>query len=922
MGTELKGSPPIQITNQTPPGYCKRPPVIHISNGGAPIFSGLARGLPKAVSPSSRRGKENKAAAAPPLDYNRSLPPTRSSHTINNNSMPRRSSYESSTTAVDRDVLHQPILMQVLRRATAKLVYVCRHGKMPETAQQAWEPTPPAVTARAKSTRSVVVMTYQQYQWMQRAHFVSDTVEQLTRALNAVSGVSPESVASLHYQATTPIPTHSAVAAFAQNMVQMSTDNNSDDGDDQQQTALDNRALLYLQQLLVEQGLTMAPTTQALTQQLVHPDMTRRATQFLVRLYKLRKAVLRAKKAKRVADYDAVLLQAHVLLQEFLFTNANPRDSSPSPLPPSGGGNEAMTAGTDSTTRSASLRDHTIRQQQTNRIQDHRHTVEQSCQQNLVQHILGGYLGDMCVDKQVLVLHVQANVTRQVESFWGSFWGSLCCCFCPTTTILAGAQAQVNFLLDMTRHAESTDGTQYAGMFLVHARPQRISPNQDYYEAFQFLAARTLWDATRDNLDTPVAAAAPIQTHPEMVGETGLVEDINIATAATATIKRKKIVRKKVKSTDPEGEKKRMASGHSVETADSTASGEPHKRLLNPGGRRPSGDGASGGPLRMASTGRAASKQDPSGHMSKPPTAAVTKKGQSMTQSSQRSTDKANTRKTTSGDGQKDSTPSAGPKPLRKPSGGGGAAFIVDLKDKGNTTKKDRRKSGDTAPSFYEGSEGEEEEEVESIAPTVLASQIIPEIEKMGKLGEEVAAILRSPSKHTRSDIETATKTSRSSGKMDEESVLSSDSQPIKLRPKRPPTADSSVGESVVLFQPPGDKISATSVRASDFNQPTTPTTAAYSSTTGSTTVSTFAGSSASGSASYQAALPVVAEENPRSKSAPSAGRNNFSDPAAHRAPSQREQIERKLQQQQKPQPEEIQKDSKSPRKSNKKDSV
>lgn len=840
----------------------------------------------------------------PGWDYNRSLGST---------PVRQMPPYESSA---DRDVLNQPQLLQVLRRATAKVVYVCRHGKLPNEEATDWNgwlswkrkqgQSPP--TGRAKSTRSVVLMTAEQYRWMQRAHFVNDTVKQLTLALNAASGATPETAGNPPPDLISTSPT---VAAFSDQLARLGATSG-----DPQQAELDDRALLYLQQLLVEQGLTMAPSVETLTHQLVHPEMTRRATKFLVSMYKLRKAVNRAKRTKRVSDHDAVLLQANVLLDEYLMTK------------------DSVDLDT-STTSSSGEKDR------------HRKQI-------LVQHVLGAHLGDMCDDKQCLVLHVEANVSRRVER------GGWCC----QEIVLAGAQAQVNFLIDMTRHHEST-GTQYAGMFLVHGKPQRISVMEDYYESFNLLAARTLWNTARDNVDTPVAAAAPVATDPDMIGET----------ATPATAKKKIVRRKKAKSDDEAERRSSMTSvggarkGKTAEAIETPAQNLPEgSRKASPlttsrrasAGRKAddvpprrasAGRGVGDAPPRRASAGRGAgdalprrssterdtgerklkdqTSQDPSGHLKKSSRRASTgPKAQPVPEGSQSGDpsghiNKPSQRRASTGPKDAQSVPQGSrpekKKALRKPSGGefvvdsvqpvkalrkpSGGEFVeeTDESSEGSAYVADRRKSGDTAPSFYDVSVGSPEVSPEPSPKqsvqktkgdgTVMNSEIIPEIEKLGKLGEEVAAILRTPSKHNR---ETASKTSKnsSSGK-DDMSVTTSDSQPIVLRPKPPPVADSSVGaDSVVLFQPSGDKISATSFRASDFNQPTTPTTAAYTNTTGSTTITSFGGSG-SGSSSYKAARTPQGA-GARSQSAPSGRTTKSTDPPAYRAPSQREQIAKK----------------------------
>ena len=820
----------------------------------------------------------------PPLDFNRS---------IGKPVMTRRD-YESSA---ERDVLSQPALLRVLKRATTKLVYVCRHGSLPSTDERERvgllsrrkRPTPPP--GRPKSLRSVVLMTVEQYRWMQRARFVNDTVDQLSLALSSITGTVPEGISAN----PNIIPTFNAVSAFSDHIALMSTTSN-----DPQQAALDDRALLYLQQLLVEQGLTIAPTPESQTQQLVHPDMTRRATRFLVKLYKLRKAVSRATKARRLANHDAILIQANILLDEFLMTHDLEGEQE----------FRHSSKGSDLTDK-------------------HR-------KQSLVQHVLGDHLGELCTNKQTLILHVEANYTRKTTN-----WG-MCC----PETIMAGAQIQVNFLIDMTKHSESK-GTQYAGMFLVHGKPKRISVMDDYYESFNILAARSLWNTTRNNVDTPLAAAAPVETDRVMLGETATAHER--PSGGTSPVIRKKKVVKQRGTSDDETDKKKSESIHSVLSMSSASGsrkgtrpeekpravsagprdGMQHSRRgsregevedrLNKSRRAVSagrGEDLQRGPRRGSEEGRATKKRDstdPSGHAERRPQ-----------------------RKVVSG---KD-TPSQSNKKLPKK---------TPVAAEGNV-KLDpkRRQSGDTSPSFYSGDlteEGEEfyeeiveddefeeelkvideEEEIEIIEDDedvevkLLASDIIPEIEKLGKLGEEVADILRSPSKH------------QSRTRVDDHSSVSTDSQPIKLRPKRPPSAEESVGESVQVFQPPGDKIPSMSMRASDFNQPATPTTAAYTSTTASTTLTTVGGSSsgstshrkASSSESYEkskgsprATLRRTAQEAKKAKAA-TAGRTG-ADPPAFRAPSQREQIDR-----QKKDTEEKEKDSSnSPRKSNKKDSV
>lgn len=735
-------------------------------------------------------------------------------------------------------------------------------------------------------------MTVEQYRWMQRAHFINETVQQLTLALNAASGATPETAGN---PPPNLITTNQTVSAFSDQIARLGTTSS-----DPRQAALDDRALLYLQQLLIEQGLTMAPSAETLTQQLVHPEMTRRATKFLVNMYKLRKAVKKAKKAKRVSDHDAVILQANVLLDEYLMTKD--------------GGSDDIDSSTSTSYVSDCYR-----------------------KQNLVQHVLGAHLGDMCNDKQCLILHVEANVTRKVES-----WG-----WCCQDVVLAGAQAQVNFLIDMTRHHESS-GTQYAGMFLLHAKPQRISVMDDYYESFNLLADRSLWDTTRDNVDTPVAAAAPVVTDPDMVGETTMVK--------------KKIVRRKKAKSDDEAEKRKIESTHSILSMSSASGARKGKSVEDReasnhkigsrqalsgagkekppnSGRASAGRGAGDTPSRRASAGRGAegmntsrrasagrgsrASPDPSGHTSKPVQSRSSSghaAAQPIPEVSQ-SGRKTALRKPSGGGAVTDTGQPV--KALRKPSGG--ELVEQDETSESSPFVADRRKSGDTAPSFYDVSvdspesspEVPQKSSVQQLKSdgSTYSSNLIPEIEKLGKLGEEVAAILRSPSKHGR---ETASRTSRSSGKKDDESVATSDSQPITLRPKPPPVADQSVGESVVLFQPPGDKITSMSFRASDFNQPTTPTTAAYTNTTGSTTITTLGGS-ASGTSSYQAGrtppntgVRRPSQDNTRSQSAP-AGRTKTSDPPAFRAPSQREQMARKEMDTSR---------SKIPRKSSKKDSV
>jgi hypothetical protein len=659
-------------------------------------------------------------------------------------------------TPIEREILSQVSLLNVLRRAAEKLEYVCHYGKLPDEQERDWKgwliwkrQFPPATaTGKAKEISSVVLLPAELYQWMQRAQYVEDTISQLTKRLNNTSGTSPETAGTVN-----DISTVSAVTALTDQMSQLSRTSL-----EPRQAAFDDRALLYLQQMLMEKGVTLAPSRQALNQQLIHPEMTRGAAGFLVRLYRLRKAVQKAKRSKQLSDHDAVILQANILLDEYL-TNEGDTDVSR--------------------------------------------------KQMLVQHVLGGHLGGLYSDKQCLVLHVEASSTRQVET-----WG--CCC---PDVVLTGAQVQVSLLLDMTRHTESV-GSKVSGMFFLNGKAERISVAEEFYESFAILADRTLWDTARNEND-------PIDQDDEL--------------ADTVKPKKKRVITKKTSQEGGAGQHEKVP----------TAGPQPRKNSAHV-------------PMSISEIKRNSTHSVVSmGSVSGAPK------------------------------GKAPRLQAGSSKPLRRVSGGDGPSKIRRPSNESN------RSSGDTAPSFYDMQDSPKAQDKDPLESTtshsMMTSQIIPEIEKLGQLGKEVADILRSPSRHRRKPVII---------KDVDPSEVSSDSDPIKVKPRPPPmtlplqnpplvTTDQSVGESVMVFQPPGDKIPSHSVRASDWV-----TTSAQASSTRATKGSAYTtGSSLGSSPVRKTRTPPTSrlrrpsgEDTTRSQSAPVVRLPLSPDPPAFKSLTQQQE--------------------------------